>query len=531
MTPMDPSLLPRMAAGVMVPLSAVESLGGLGIGEFPDLPRLCDWAAHCGLKLILLLPVLEAPPGESSPYSALTSFALDLLYLRLDDAQEIARSPLARRAREAKAFAREAAALQAASRAHHGPTRALKWQVLDAAFQDWRAGVTRSAERDAAFQAFRAREQWWLSVHCRFQVLARLRGTLDWRQWPAAERDRTPDALAAVDRDHADDLLRLAFAQWLLDEQWQAARRHARAKGIVLMGDLPFGVATASVDVWCHAQDFDLTHTVGCPPDAFNEDGQEWGLPAPRWDVMASNGYRWWRARVRRTLELVDTVRIDHVIGLFRTFVIPLGKKGKDGRYVPADAADQDRQGQAVLDALLAEAGKDRLVAEDLGWPPPFLLPAIRARDIPGYRVLRWVTPESSTQLMDPADYPECALATTGTHDTSTLAAWWESELDQPQRDAILLAASKGAETAAPGRLTDKVRRLLLRWVLAGRARLVVLPVQDLFGWKQRFNLPGTVGPHNWTWRMPVAVEHLLADKRTKVPSTELRDMIRDCGR
>jgi 4-alpha-glucanotransferase len=290
-------------------------------------------------------------------------------------------------------------------------------------------------------------------------------------------------------------------------------------------------VATASVDVWRHLGDFDQTHTVGCPPDAFNEDGQEWGLPAPRWEVMAQNDFSWWRARLRRALALFDALRIDHVIGLFRTFVVPLGKTGRDGHYEPTDEGDQERQGKAVLDALLRESGPGRLVAEDLGWPPKFILPALQARDIPGYQLMRWVTVEGSTQLLDPAAYPECSLASTGTHDTSTLASWWETELTDAERAAIVHDASRGTETEAPARLTDKVRRVLLHWILSARSRLVVLPIQDIFAWKQRFNEPGTVGPKNWTWRMPVAVEHLLADKRTKVQSAELREAVRANGR
>jgi 4-alpha-glucanotransferase len=245
---------------------------------------------------------------------------------------------------------------------------------------------------------------------------------------------------------------------------------------------------------------------------------------------MRRDGFSWWRSRARRAAALFDAFRVDHVIGLFRTWATGAGGH-RDGRFHPEREEDQLAQGRELLDLLLEESGPGRLYAEDLGVVPPFLPAELRARGIPGYKVLRWEREPGTDLLADPATWPVVSAAITGTHDTSTLAVWWEDELTEAERRAILARAS-GAEPAdVPGTLTGRVHRTLIAWVLGAASEAAIFPIQDLFLWRQRFNTPGTVGPNNWSWRMPVRVEHLGAERRTAELTRALVQMVADSRR
>jgi 4-alpha-glucanotransferase len=164
-----------------------------------------------------------------------------------------------------------------------------------------------------------------------------------WQEWEPPLRDRDPAALAVTRARLSERLLYHTWLQWQLDLQWHAARRAANAAGVELMGDLPFMVATDSADVWSRPFDFRLDARVGVPPDAFSETGQDWGLPVYRWDEMEKNGFRWMNDRARRSADLYGLYRVDHVVGLYRTYYRP-----NDGAtaFIP-DGAGADRERRA----------------------------------------------------------------------------------------------------------------------------------------------------------------------------------------
>src|SRR5207249_2443146 len=222
------------------------------------------------------------------------------------------------------------------------------------------------------------------------------------------------------------------YVQWLAAEQWSAARRAAAEVGVRLKGDLPFMVAGDSADVWARPHEFDLGCNVGAPPDAFNERGQDWGLPVYRWDAMAATDFHWLRGRVARAARLFDAVRVDHVVGYYRIWILC---PGADGRFLPDDEGAQLALGERLLGVALGAAGDTRVIAEDLGTVPPFVRRSLAALGIPGYRVLRWE--EDAGAFRDPTSYPRLSVATSGTHDTTTLAVWWSDELGEAGRRAL----------------------------------------------------------------------------------------------
>ena len=208
---------------------------------------------------------------------------------------------------------------------------------------------------------------------------------------------------------------------------------------------------------------FDFERTVGAPPDGFNPEGQKWGLPAPRWERIRADGFALLRKRIRHARELYDFIRVDHVVGLFRTFSFGL-VPGAKGGFSPAAEPEQRAQGEAVLGAILEEAGATIVVAEDLGVIPPFVRASLSALGVPGYKVMRWEKINDGTPaeaFVPPAEYPETSLATTSTHDTDTLAEWWDAApADERARMlALLMPAPAATRRCGKNRVRADARR------------------------------------------------------------------------
>jgi len=480
------------AAGLLVPLFALRSERDWGIGEIGDLPVLCRWLASAGHHLLQLLPIFEMSPGERSPYAAVSAFAIDPIYLSLDAVEDVVATGGRDAARGAIAAARRDSAID-----YEGVRRA-KRAALERAFArfvaaEWKTGSTRANE----FRRFRDDEAAWLGDYALFRAAQERQGGAAWTTWEPALRDRRPNALAVLARDRVFH----EWVQWIAAEQWLAARREAAAVAVRLKGDLPFMVSSNSADVWARQREFALEAEIGAPPDAFNAEGQRWGLPPCRWDAMASGDFAWLRDRARRAAELFDAFRIDHVVGFYRQYVLPRGA------FVPADEGEQLALGERLLGVLRAGAGATEVIGEDLGVVPPFVRASLARLGIPGYRVLRWE--DDAGVFRDPAAYPVHSVATTGTHDTSSLAAWWEDELRDDARRALARVSAFAPLAGASATFTPAVHAGLLDGLYAAASDLVVLPLPDAYGGRERINVPATVGPANWGYRMPWAVEEL----------------------
>jgi 4-alpha-glucanotransferase len=491
-------------AGVLIPLFAIPSRSSWGIGEIPDLPRLARWLSLSGLDFVQLLPINEMDQAHNSPYAATSAMSIDPLFVCVDDLPEFRAAggepALQPEAREALAAAR------GASRLNYDAVRTAKNAALAQAFA-WfdEHDLHAASARGGAFQTFAARERAWLDDYALFRALHDESGGEYWRDWPRGERDRRDDALDEARRRLARQIRYYAYIQWVAQEQWLAARQACRPVGI--FGDFPFMVSGHSADVWARQHEFRHDASIGTPPDAASPVGQDWGLPAYRWDVSAAGGYAWLRQRAERCAALFDGFRVDHVAGFFRTFV-----RERDGAmaFVPADEADQRRQGRSILQVLLN--ARSRITAEDLGDVPGFVRESMADLRVPGLKVLRWERrwDEPRQPFRDPRAYPRDSVATTGTHDTDTLAGWWDAAgLDDRRSCAGVSAmADAGLQPEAP--FSPAVRDALLRGVFASGADFVLLPIQDVFGWRDRINDPSAAAG-NWTWRLPWPVEDLLA--------------------
>jgi 4-alpha-glucanotransferase len=498
-------------AGVLIPLFSIRTKKGWGVGEIPDLVPLAAWAAKAELSVVQMLPINEVRGGETSPYSASTAFAIDPVYLGLDACEDFAAAG-GRRAlsREDRHLLDELAGLPAVDWRRVKP---LKERASRRAFQrflddEWNQTSARALE----LRKFRE-EHDWLADHALYCVLHD-RLQKGWQEWPAEWRDRVPAALSQVIEENANELLYHCWVQWQLDGQCRKARAEAAALGVAFMGDLPFVVSGDSSDVWTNRGLFRLDMRVGAPPDPFSPTGQDWGLPLYDWAALERTGFRWMRQRASRAGEMFGLFRVDHVIGMYRTFF-----RSKDGRKTGFSPSDEDAQIRLGETLLAIMGGYAQVVAEDLGALPEFLRPSLARLKIPGYRVLRWEKDEvwrdgrHETLLHDPATWPAISVATSGTHDTETQAEWWDALSPDARR---VFTRLPGLQELDPNnRFDDRVRDAFLRVLYAAPSELCLLPFQDLLGTRERVNVPGTVTDSNWTFRMPMDLASLRADRGT----------------
>jgi 4-alpha-glucanotransferase len=503
----------------MVPLFSLRAREDVGIGDIAALDAMVELAAAMRHRAILLLPLDETSPGEASPYSALSLFAIDPIYVGLDGLTGVERERVDRVRR----------ALARAPLSDRLTIRTARFELLEAAFVHF-AG--HGGERGAVAE-FAANHREWLDDYALFRVLKDRFAFAPWEAWPEELRRRDPSALARARVELAQAIDRYVYWQFLAHRQWAEARARARAAGVMLGGDLAFSPARDSAEVWANQELFDLGRTVGAPPDGFNPQGQRWGLPAPRWERIRASRFDLLRKRIRHARELYDFIRVDHVVGLYRTFSFGLAP-GSQGAFWPAAEPEQRAQGEAVMNVILEEAGATIVVAEDLGVIPPFVRASLSALGVAGYKVMRWEKINQGTPaeaFVAPTDYPELSLATTGTHDTDTLAEWWDTAPPEERSRMLgMLALAPAGASDAPVAISE-VLDAILTALYASPSRIVIIPVQDLFGWRERINFPGTVGPANWSWRLPVAIEDMRRDPALAARLEKLRDMAVRTGR
>lgn len=511
------------SAGLVVPLFSLHSRRSWGIGDIADLEGLRGWLERAGLKALQLLPVGTLPPGQTSPYSALSAMAIDPIYIALDRVHDFqalggeVRLPLADQVALRTA--------RSATQIDYTAVRQAKWSALELSFSlFWEVDWIRTTARAGAFATFVSFEDWWLAEYALYSALRAKHGDRPWMEWPEPLQRRDPDALDAARRELEKEILLHQYVQWLADEQWTAARE---ALGDVrLFGDFPFMVSADSADVWANQDLFRFDRHVGTPPDAFSETGQDWGLPAYRWDVLHARNYDWLRQRARRMSRLYDGYRVDHLVGFFRTYSRPVGETA--GAFEPPDEAGQIALGERLL-ALFLETGA-QVTAEDLGSIPDFVRESLARLGVPGYKVMRWEREwrVDGQPFIPPSAYPRVSVATTSTHDTTPLALWW-TEMTDEEREAF--GRLLPPEIAAERSFTPAVRDAVLGLAYEAGSDLLLLPVQDLFGWPDRINTPATVSEKNWRWRLPLSLEELDTDPAAGERADALRELAVRSGR
>jgi 4-alpha-glucanotransferase len=523
----------KRGAGILVPLFSIPSSRSWGIGEIGDLERMTGWLSNSGQRLLQLLPITETSPDDPSPYGAISAMAIDPQYISLEDMEDFAaiggEPRLGSGPRQMLDRVRSARAIDYRS------VRELKQAALRRAFDHFAATEWSSnSARSVALRTFATEHSWWLDDYALFRAVRARNGERQWMDWPQAIRTRVPEALEAERQALRNEVLFRTYLQWIATEQWGRARE--RSNGVALFGDLPFMVSGDSADVWARQDEFGQEGSVGVPPDAFSASGQDWGLPPYHWDVVKERDFDWLRLRARRMAQLFTGYRVDHVVGFYRTFVLPKG--GGEGVFTPADQSAQTALGEQILDVFRSTGVE--IIAEDLGTVPDFVRDSLARAAIPGYKVFRWERHWHSPgqPFKDPPEYPADSVATSGTHDTEPMMVWWaQAPLDE--RQAVLdtpsvrgrLSEAQRVQAIDSPTLSLPMKNVLLEVLFASGADLVILPIQDAFGWSDRINRPATVGEQNWTWRLPWPTDRMSSEPEAVAVERQLREWSAQYGR
>jgi 4-alpha-glucanotransferase len=511
--------------GATIPLFSLRSPDSWGIGEIADLPACAKWLKTGGFRLLQILPPHELARGENSPYGARTAFGLDPIYIAVRDVPDLDAAEIDRtlgdEGKASLAHVRDAMLVQ------YDAVRDLKMKVLWRASEIFREReLNRSSERAQRFQKFLGDAAAWENDLALYAAIRETHVAAGWRDWPEKQRDRDAATLARLREEQAGQIFFHSYMQWLAEEQWMKARAEVRALGVELMGDLPFVVGTESADVWQHPDEYEVDASLGAPPDAFTPTGQDWGLPPYRWSALQKNNFDWLRARVRRAAALYDKFRLDHLIGLFRMYVVH-GGDAQHGKFEPAEESEQAANGKRNLGVMADEAKKAgvHLIAEDLGVIPEFVHAVMRELHVPGYRVIPWERDFVKHFYRRPEDFPPESVATWSTHDTAPIGAMWK-ELQQWERDGLsdLIGVARNANE-------DDVWRAQMRSLCKAGSSLALVLAQEIVGDEARINLPGTVGPHNWAYRLPSTFDALTNDSRVANRMKILAELAQEGGR
>jgi len=542
--------------GIATQLYSVRSAQSWGVGDVADLADLAVWGgAELGAGFVLVNPLHAAEPGapmEPSPYLPTTRRFQNPLYLRVERIPEYADLDAAGRRTVQTLRSTVHRELDGLDRID----RDIAWTAKRAALQLVHA-VPRTVGRELAYRAYRSREGQGLVDYATWCALFHLHGD-DWHSWPADLRHPASPAVAAFRAANADAIDFYCWLQWVLDEQLAGTQATALRSGMALgvMHDLAVGVHPSGSDSWCLQDVFAQGMTVGAPPDAFNQNGQDWAQPPWRPDRLAEQAYAPFRDMVSTVLRSAGGVRVDHIIGLFRLWLIPEGHGPTEGTYLR-----YDHEALVGILALEAKRAGALVVGEDLGTVEPWVRDYLRERGILGTSIL-WFEFEfhGSGAPLRPEWWREYCLASVTTHDLPPTAGYlsgdhvrlrdalglltrslaeelaaddaersaWLEELRR--RGALAPAEVDAAEAAlapdAPDATDAQVHATVLalhRYLTWTPSRLISVALSDLVGDKRTQNQPGTIDEYP-NWRVPLtgpdgallALEDVIASGRAR---------------
>lgn len=565
----------KRLAGILLPAFTPRREGDLGIGDTLALREWIDWAAEHHVGFIQLLPINENGADES-PYSAISSAALDPIYLALDASEipGLAEKDLTK-ARESLGGALHAKLVD------YPVVRHAKRTLLELAWSRFDSAETLMIEE---FGQFKKDEAEWLDDYCLFRYLMEVHGeSLTWDRWP--DSCQTPkNARSFVAKLRKEDAAAVdyrlgyfAFVQWLCFRQWRALRTHAELRQVKLMGDVPIGISWHSCDVFFDQDEFHLDWCGGSPPEGmgqsdpfFQQWGQNWGIPLYRWDHMEANGFSWWKKRIKRLITFFDIFRLDHILGFYRIYAFPWSPSRNheflglshdeaaainDGRLPrwslrPDDTLENKAanraDGDVRLRAIAEAAGDADIIAEDLGWVPEYVRPHLTDLDIAGFRIPHWDCNEYGHPTPGNC-FPENSFATYSTHDHDPVNGIWRgclAVIRQHQENPTeqtgnwvngahnalrILSEFAGIPIPTQGPwppFTEGIRLRLIKALFASNSRYATLMITELFGLDDRINHPGTSGSENWRFRLPWTLEEIAEEPSLQAVCQKLASII-----
>lgn len=503
--------------GLVAQLYSVRSSHSWGMGDAADLRDLAAWSAEeHGADFVLINPMHAAqpfPPLEPSPYLPTTRRFLNPLYIRVEDVPEYADL--------SGDVLGEIAELRRSVPADSDRIyREQVWQAKETALRALHA-LPRSAERQAAFDAYRAREGHALVGFTTWCAIAAEHGC-DWTLWPAELQDPDSAAVAGYRAEHGAEADYHAWLQWVLDEQLLDAQAAAKRAGMKLgvVHDLAVGVNPTGAEAWARGDVFARGVSVGAPPDAFTHLGQDWGQPPWRPDRLAELAYDPFRSMVSALLRHAGGIRVDHIIGLFRLWWVPQGAPASEGTYVRYDH-------EALIGILALEAWRAGavIVGEDLGTVEPWVREYLADRGLLGTSILWWERDHHGDGLpLEPEEWREYCLASVTTHDLPPAAGYLEHAHVELRHTLGLIGDDLAEELAADkaeqadwraalerrgyldaGETDTEATVLALHRYLAHTAsRMRGVALVDAVGDRKIQNQPGTIDEYP-NWRVPLS--------------------------
>jgi 4-alpha-glucanotransferase len=530
-------IYPWKGAGIVIPIFSLRSAGSFGVGDFGDLKLMVDWAAKTDMRFIQVLPINDTNMSgswqDSYPYNAISIYALHPQYADFRQLPEI----------KDKATRDKYEALRQELNALPQIDYELMFKTKLDYLHDLYKQEGAATKRKASYKQFYEDNRQWLEPYAEFCYYRDLYHTAVFGNWPKP--------LPKADKKVTDFW---CFVQYILDQQMHAAHEYARKNRVVLKGDIPIGISRDGVEAWVEPKYFNLNGQAGAPPDPFSADGQNWGFPTYNWDEMLKDGCQWWVRRFRKMAQFFDAYRIDHVLGFFRIWEIPVPEKsGLEGQFSPAlglsreeiesygivghddlflvDHKRNDRwhpriavQYQEPYQKLdegekynfnrlyndyfyrrnnqfwyqeamkklprLTQATRMLCCAEDLGMVPD-CVPWVMNE-------LRILSLEIQTMPKDPSirfgklsHNPYRSVCTFSTHDMPTLRQWWDEDMEQTQA-YYNIPLRRGGE--APHPLPGWLAKDIVSRQLTSPSMLCLLSLQDWLSIDERLRLPDQNG-------------------------------------
>lgn len=570
-------------AGSAVPLFALRSQNSCGIGDFGDLRIMIDLISQSGMNLLQLLPLNDTTRSydqrDSYPYSAISGYAIHPVYMNLEQLGRVKEREFRER------FIKKRAKLNNSDKVDWESVIRTKWLYIKQIFrQDWDK-LSKSKE----FKAFYKNNESWLLPYAVYSHLRDRYHTANYTQWPRFRTYDKNEALSMLSESSKcrEEIEFYFFVQYHLQKQLSDAHQYAVSKKVILKGDIPIGIDRYSVEAWTEPHLFDFSSKAGAPPDYFSEKGQVWGFPLYNWYAMELEGFSWWRERIAKMAEFFDAYRIDHILGFFRIWNIPVDSDdGREGTFEPSLPFTMQEirsfgYTQEILDQLFILERRN----------PEKLHPAISAKLTEQYHSLDvrekrafdklygdyfyhrhdqiWksngirhlqpllsssgmlacgedlgMVPPSVPEVMDqlkiltlelermpkgdsnngnPATFPYLSVCSTSTHDTETMREWW--------------VKYGGKKIADYQDCPQQTCREIVDAHMKSQSMLCIIPLQDLLAMFEQLRSPSysnerinnPADPHHiWDYRIHIMLEELSS---SGVFQDTLREMVKSSGR
>lgn len=477
-------------SGVLMPISSIPSPYGIGtMGK--QARKFVDFLVKGGQKYWQILPICPTSYGDS-PYQSFSSFAGNPYFI---DLEYLCKDKLLTK--------KECESFQWGSNPKY-VDYGIMYESRYALLRKVYARFTKKEPQD--FEKFCENEKQWLDDYALFMALKDANGGQAWSNWDKSLRLREKKAMEEATETYSEEIRFYKMLQYLFYQQWNALKAYANEAGIEIIGDVPIYVAGDSADVWANPDQFYLDENLepievaGCPPDAFSDDGQLWGNPLFRWDVMKKDGYTWWTRRIKAMSELYDIIRIDHFRGFDSFYAIPAkDDTAKNGQWKQGPGMD-------LFCELEKKLGKLPIIVEDLGFLTPSVHKLLKDSGFPGMKVIQFAFDSREESDYLPHTYTNHCVVYTGTHDNDTVMGWMKTA---PK------ASVKYAKEYLNLTKEEGYNWGMMRAAWSSVADMAIVPMQDILGLgsEARINTPSTLG-NNWKWRAtPEQIDAKVAKK------------------